>query len=317
MRQQRQRGGAVVNAIAPLHQKPHLTDEEKGDPDAVAAAAAAPLDVNARPDRVAFALSSSGALVHCVRIVDATRRWKPEQDLEHPEGVTCMLRQLCVDGKDRIVTGCLDGRIRVWTRISPTPPPPPAPVDDGKRLRGGGRRRRRARGNRGNAAAASVLEATLDGHDGCAVGASRGSMTTRAPPLRPNPAPQEEKKEKRLERRRGEGWGGCAQILARLRLELVFRHGGADGRVRLWARARVPLSRRKVGRREPPAGEAAAYHWVADPVGPIISDAPTSRKAATRGAASAASSSTTVMMEGRKRKRKRKRKRRRGPVTWR
>ena len=32
-----------------------------------------------------------------------------EQDLEHPEGVTCMLRKVCDDGKDRIVTGCLDG----------------------------------------------------------------------------------------------------------------------------------------------------------------------------------------------------------------
>jgi hypothetical protein len=71
--------------IAPLHQRSHVPPEEAEAAAAAAAAdadpdggskAAAPLDVDAKPQRIALALSSAGSLVHCVRIVDATKRWE-------------------------------------------------------------------------------------------------------------------------------------------------------------------------------------------------------------------------------------------------
>ena len=53
--------------------------------------------------------------------------------LSHPEGVTCLLRKArCEDGKDRLLTGCMDGRIRVFVRDPEAPdprPPPPEPVE--------------------------------------------------------------------------------------------------------------------------------------------------------------------------------------------
>ena len=70
-----------------------------------------------------------GSMTHAVRILDPTRNWATIQVLEHPEGVTRLLRKVgCeLDGSDRLVTGCLDGRIRVYARdlAEPDPRPPP------------------------------------------------------------------------------------------------------------------------------------------------------------------------------------------------
>ena len=167
--------GAVgmVNAIIPLHQRPHPDPADEKDPAAAAAAAAAPVDVDSKPARVAVAMAcTTGSLTHCVRVLDATKRWAVEQELPHPEGVTCMLRKLCGDGKDRIVTGCLDGRVRVWAADPPPPPPPPSPPtpDETQAAKAEG-------GGEGEdlpqppPPLAFELEATLDGHARCAISA--------------------------------------------------------------------------------------------------------------------------------------------------
>ena len=105
--------GGCVNAVVGLH---------------------APEDAGCvgKPPAIAVAVGSRlGSMTHAVRILDPTRNWATIQVLEHPEGVTRLLRKVgCeLDGLDRLVTGCLDGRIRVYARDPAEPDPRPPPVE--------------------------------------------------------------------------------------------------------------------------------------------------------------------------------------------
>ena len=91
-------------------------------------------NTSAKPPGVILAVGSYlGSMTHMVRVLDPARNWAEFQVLSHPEGVTCLLRKArCEDGKDRLLTGCMDGRIRVFVRDPEAPdprPPPPEPVE--------------------------------------------------------------------------------------------------------------------------------------------------------------------------------------------
>jgi len=129
-------GAGRVHAILPLHRRAHEEDKERPGM-YVYSTPYAPPDEEALPPRVAIAMSAAtcgarGNLTHVVRIINLEAPGTAvEQDLIHPEGVTCMLRRYDDhDGKDRIVTGCLDGRVRVWAG-TPPPPPPEAEAEAG------------------------------------------------------------------------------------------------------------------------------------------------------------------------------------------
>ena len=277
--------GAVVTAIAPLHQVSTRADTNDDD----SSDAVTQPDVDARPERIAVALSSAGRLVHCVRVVDAAHGWAREQDLEHPEGVTTMIRRVCPDGKDRIVTGCLDGRVRVWA--ADPPPPPSEPETEGEAPEEGA-------GDDGEAAEpppppppppAFQLEATLDGHDKCAVSALAwlGDHPAFPPPRPPGASPDADEAAEvaAADDVASTYWPGCDS-------SLYFVSGGADGRVRMWARSRVPLSPEQLadGAVEPPPGEAAAYEWTA---GDVITEAPISARMKTKDPAAAAAAAAS------------------------
>ena len=267
---------ARVVAILPLHQRPH--------DDAGAVDADTPVDVDVSPSRVAVALAPrAGSLVHRVRILDVERAFAFEQDLDHPEGVTCALRRLCADGKDRIVTGCLDGRVRVWAadpppwvppweppkvgegEPEPTPPPPPPPN-------------------------LFRLEAALEGHNGRAVTALAWLDDHPAfpAPWKPPPANATGVAEEGADAdaEQPEYWPGKDA-------SLFFLSGGADGGVRMWCRDRADDDQEgaemgagtgaadsSVGAAGADARAAPRFEWRAERHQPIVSDAPAAPRVA-------------------------------------
>ena len=269
---------ARVVAILPLHQRPR--------DDAGAVDADAPVDVDAPPSRVAVALAPrAGSLVHRVRILDVERAFAFEQDLDHPEGVTCALRRLCADGKDRIVTGCLDGRVRVWAadpppwvppweppevgegEPEPTPPPPPPPN-------------------------LFRLEAALEGHEGRAVTALAWLDDHPAfpPPWKPSPANAAGGAEEGADANANanaeppEYWPGKDA-------SLFFLSGGADGGVRMWCRDRADddeqgaqsTGAQPTGAQSTGAAEervSPRFAWRAERHQPVVSDAPAAPRVA-------------------------------------
>ena len=168
-------------------------------------------------------------MTHAVRILDPTRNWATIQVLEHPEGVTRLLRKVgCeLDGSDRLVTGCLDGRIRVYARdlAEPDPRPPPVePVGGGRRrsvgrgcrCRDGGRGRRRGRGTDADAEPEPEpepepwfppyrLEATLHAHPTVVDIQWLGEHPAFPPPAPPRPPRPRRRREAKRGRRRGRG----------------------------------------------------------------------------------------------------------------
>jgi len=269
--------GACVNAIVPLHQHPSPHPEEESDP----AASPAVSVIDARPTRIALALSSTGSLVHCVRVVNASKRWTVEQDLDHPEGVTCMIRRLCNDGKERIVTGCMDGRVRVWAADVPLLPPPPTEDDDLTKDDSIDRENGRAPSPEPLSTFETfILESTLEGHGGCAVSALAWMHDDAhgAPDATPE-APDV-----------STFWSGSDS-------SLYFVSGGVDGRVRLWERRRVSLVDQsdtaaslvnqsevrvpssRPGGVNPLSGDVAGYEWVAERTASEISAAPATKQA--------------------------------------
>ncbi len=303
--------GAKVVAIEPLHHHPY--DDSTGaslapDPDP-ATGVLAPPDASVPPERVAVALASVGGSdpgAHCVRIFDVFDAFDVEQDLPHPESVTAMLRRVDPkDGRDWIVTGCLDGRVRVWGADPPPWRGPPSADDEeeggeegvsggGDDSSGGGKENvgplantrgdetgdpslptKKRRAKKKPPRSAFVLEATLDGHGGRAVTSLAwlddhpNFPAPYRPPRRPPRAfGDDEQTEEEEEKEPPARWPGKDA-------RMHFLSGGADGGVRLWERTRAPEEDAKEteDETEDEAGEHT-YVWAAEFREPEVSDAP-------------------------------------------
>lgn len=269
--------GGCVNAVVGLH---------------------APEDAGcvAKPPAIALAVGSHlGSMTHAVRILDPTRNWATIQVLEHPEGVTRLLRKVgCeLDGLDRLVTGCLDGRIRVYARdpAEPDPRPPPVePVEGEDEASGAGAGAGTGEGgDEGGEEQTSTpepepepwfppyrLEATLHAHPTVVDIQWLGEHPAFPPPQPPAPPAPPPKEGGQA----GEGdedadepveppgppefWPGCDSHLWLVSV-------GTDGGVKLWERRRVPTKPWGLPHwgyeppPEPPKGEAKEYAWCRTP----------------------------------------------------
>ena len=267
--------GGCVNAVVGLH---------------------APEDAGCvgKPPAIAVAVGSHlGSMTHAVRILDPTRNWATIQVLEHPEGVTRLLRKVgCeLDGLDRLVTGCLDGRIRVYARdpAEPDPRPPPVEPAEGDEAPPGAGAGTEGRGaEEGDEQTSSTsepepelwfppyrLEATLDAHPTVVDIRWLGEHPAFPPPQPPAPPPPPPKEEggdeddddgEQPDEPPGppEFWPGCDSHLWLVSV-------GTDGGVKLWERRRVPTKPWGLPHwgyeppPEPPKGEAKEYAWCRTP----------------------------------------------------
>ena len=249
----------TVRAIVPLYPR----GGSAGDDDAFAPPPVdAEVEKNGAPRLLALAASAhGGGLVSGVFLVDVEDAFRRTQHLPHPEGVTCCLAdQSAADGHDRLVTGCLDGAVRVWRArafFSSEPEPEPEPVpprDEATETREAydarcasiaktyeDRRREK------NATPAFELEATLRGHEGRAVTclAWLGTHDAFPPPWRAPPPPPREFDNDVTEEEAEAAAAAAAAEAAEAEPPadwpgkdscLYFVSGGADGSVKMWER---------------------------------------------------------------------------------
>jgi hypothetical protein len=202
------------------------------------------------------------------------------------------------DGKDRIVTGCLDGRVRVWAG-TPPPPPPEAEAETGGE-------EGEPTGEEGEPTPQKTdeedsddalapyrfeLEATLDGHAGRAVSCLAWLGEHAAcPPPRPTPKPI-------VDEATGAevSPGEPPEEWEDMDASAYFLSGGGDGSVRVWARRRVVEEKAAAAATateeeneaaadadgvaaaaaaEPTEPPSPTYGWSADPRFPDIATAP-------------------------------------------
>lgn len=310
-RRQKQKQSCTVRAIVPLYPRSGSNgDDEKAAPPPVDASSVE----NEPPRLLALAASSNGGgLVKGVFLVDVEDGFRRKQHLEHPEGVTCVLAdQTNSDGHDRLVTGCLDGAIRVWraraffVRSGDEPEPEPVPpFDEATETREAYDARcaliERAREERRRelyATPAFTLEATLRGHEGRAVTclAWLGTHDAFPPPYRPPPPPPREFDNDVTEEEAAAAEAAAVAEAAEAEPPadwpgkdscLYFVSGGADGSVKMWERR----ARRKKVEAEENDGSVAngcfalpevisakatdeAYEWAAESSEHEVSDAP-------------------------------------------
>ena len=278
----------TVRVIVPLYPRGgDAPKDDAGTPDGAPPPPPPPVDPTdeARKPRLlaVAATAHGGGLLSGVFLVDVEDAFARVQHLPHPEGVTCCLAdQSCVDGHDRLVTGCLDGAIRVWraraffegTELSrePTTPETPETRDEGRK-------------SREKAKPAFELEATLRGHEGRAVTclAWIGAHGAFPPPWRPPPplprefdnAVAEEEAaaaEAAAAAEPPERWPGKDSCL-------YFLSGGADGSVKMWerrCRARTDAEEMSATGTdlEMVASRDVSYEWAAEFSEHEVSDAP-------------------------------------------
>ena len=284
----------TVRAIVPLYSRgdapesPNVeTTDPPGDPPEPVDAA----DATKTPRLLAVAASAHyGYLVSGVFLLDVADAFRRVQHLPHPEGVTCCLAdQTCADGRDRIVTGCLDGATRVWRARAfyDEPPEPPEPEttgnDETDAEHDEARRKRRA-------TPAFELEATLYGHEGRAVTclAWLGAHAAFPPPWRPPPPPPREFDNGVTEEEAAAAEAAAAEAAAAAEPPerwpgkdscLYFLSGGADGSVKMWerrCRARTDAEEMSATGTdlEMVASRDVSYEWAAEFSEHEVSDAP-------------------------------------------
>ena len=234
-------------------------------------------NTSAKPPGVILAVGSYlGSMTHMVRVLDPARNWAEFQVLSHPEGVTCLLRKArCEDGKDRLLTGCMDGRIRVFVRDPEAPdprPPPPEPVEGETPPEGepeGEPAPTEEEPEREPWFPPYALESTIDAHQ-CVVDmkwlGEHPSFPPPEPPA-PEPVPPEEGEEPGDPPEPPAFWPGCDS-------SAWFVSIGTDGKVKMFERRREPskptpvdlkYEKNPVAPPEPPKGEAKAYTWCQTP----------------------------------------------------
>ena len=294
----------TVRAILPLYAR--SGNPESNDSNARATLPPISEEAKQTPPRYLVLATShalGGGLAVGAFVKDVSDGLRTVDFLSHPEGVTCALvDQSAFDGKDRIVTGCLDGRVRVWAAIGFTEVSVDATdthqkqteqeSDKAYETKCQTRTARYATSLRSKRASSKfVLEKTFENpHRGYSVTCVGwlGAHPSFPPPYRPPPPTAKEfdndppPAESSEETRAGipVDWQGKDSAL-------YFLSGGADGSVRMWELKLVTRNESVDTARNETIGASTnteithpEYVWDAEFGDPEITDAPAAPRVA-------------------------------------
>lgn len=297
----------TVREILPVYARPNNPDSNDSN-----ARLAPPSEESkqAAPRYLAVATSpnAGGGLATGVFICDVSDGMRRVDFLQHPEGVVCALvDQSCDYGFDRIVTGCMDGRIRIWKALGfseveveemePHPEKTEEETDETYRLNCDARQAEYKLSTRQKRQTQKfTLEKTFDyPHEGRAVSCLRwlGRHKQFPPPFRPPPPTEKEfDNDPPVEMTPEEpdppsDWPGKDSTL-------YFLSAGTDGSVKMWERRIVlrdlqgqnvlPINgvekESKIEDSSDASKQTVDFEWGEELSEPVISDAPASARIA-------------------------------------